>query len=47
MAAAETSNARSAQAVEVEAFAGLFGAEDTREGLEAFLEKRPAEFKGR
>ena len=46
MAAAETSDARSAQAVEVEAFAGLFGAADTREGLEAFLEKRPAEFKG-
>ncbi len=47
MAAAETSDARSAQAVEVEAFAGLFGAADTREGLAAFLEKRPAEFKGR
>ena len=47
MAAAETADARSAQALEVEGFAGLFGAADTREGLEAFLEKRPAEFKGR
>ena len=34
-------------ALEVEAFAVLFGTEDAREGLKAFLEKRPAAFKGR
>ena len=29
------------------AFSGLFGSDDTREGLAAFIAKRPAEFKGR
>ncbi|HEY8517978.1 MAG TPA: enoyl-CoA hydratase-related protein [Candidatus Binatia bacterium] len=46
MAAAETSDARSAARVEIEAFASLFGAEDTREGLTAFLEKRTPTFRG-
>ncbi|MEW6271934.1 MAG: enoyl-CoA hydratase-related protein [Thermodesulfobacteriota bacterium] len=46
LAAAETSDARSAARVEIEAFASLFGAHDTREGLTAFLEKRPPTFRG-
>jgi enoyl-CoA hydratase len=33
--------------LERQAFAALFGTEDTREGLRAFVEKRPAVFKGR
>ena len=32
--------------VEVEAFAGLAGSDDMREGIAAFMEKRAAEFKG-
>ena len=32
-------------AFEAEAFAGTFGSEDREEGLKAFLEKRPAQFK--
>ena len=47
MAAAETSDASTAASVEVEAFASLFGAEDTSEGLAAFLEKRTPTFRGR
>jgi enoyl-CoA hydratase len=35
------------QAVEAEAFGALFATEDAREGLAAFLEKRPAAFRGR
>jgi len=46
MQAAETSDARSAARVEIEAFASLFAAEDTREGLAAFLGKRAATFRG-
>jgi enoyl-CoA hydratase len=46
MAAAETSDARSAARVEIEAFASLFASADTREGLAAFLEKRSATFAG-
>lgn len=46
LAAAETSDARSAARVEIEAFASLFAAADTREGLGAFLEKRAAVFRG-
>jgi len=34
----------SASAIEVEAFAELFGTEDKSEGIGAFLEKRPAQF---
>jgi enoyl-CoA hydratase len=32
--------------LERQAFALLFGTADQREGMKAFLEKRPAEFKG-
>lgn len=35
------------QLMEAEAFGVLFGTEDGREGLAAFVEKRPAQFKGR
>jgi enoyl-CoA hydratase len=35
------------QLVEAEAFAALFATEDGKEGLRAFLEKRPAAFRGR
>jgi enoyl-CoA hydratase len=47
LAAAESSDARSAARVEIEAFASLFACEDTREGLRAFLEKRSPVFRGR
>jgi enoyl-CoA hydratase len=33
--------------VELQSFAGLFGSEDQQEGMKAFLEKRPAQFKDR
>jgi enoyl-CoA hydratase len=46
LAAAETSDARSAARVEIEAFASLFAAADTREGLTAFLDKRSPAFRG-
>jgi enoyl-CoA hydratase len=46
LAAAESSDARSAARVEIEAFASLFAAADTREGLGAFLEKRTPTFRG-
>jgi enoyl-CoA hydratase len=36
----------SANALETQAFAMLFGTKDRREGMAAFLEKRPAAFKG-
>jgi enoyl-CoA hydratase len=35
-----------ALALETEAFAGLFATADQREGMRAFLDKRPAAFKG-
>ena len=47
MAAPECSDARTAARVEIEAFASLFAADDTREGLGAFLAKRPPSFRGR
>ncbi|MBC7173152.1 MAG: enoyl-CoA hydratase/isomerase family protein [Polyangiaceae bacterium] len=34
-------------ALEIAAFGGLFGTDDQREGMGAFLEKRPAKFTGR
>ena len=34
-------------ALEAEAFGGCFGTEDQKEGMAAFLEKRPAQFKNR
>ena len=46
MAAAEVSDARTAARVEIEAFSGVFGAADTKEGLTAFLEKRTPTFQG-
>ena len=46
MAAAESSDARAAAQVEIEGFAALFAAQDTREGLQAFLEKRKPTFQG-
>jgi enoyl-CoA hydratase len=33
--------------LEIEAFAATFASEDRVEGLRAFLDKRPAEWKGR
>jgi len=36
-----------ANALETQAFAMLFGTDDRREGMKAFLEKRKADFKGR
>lgn len=36
-----------ANAYEIAAFAGLFGTEDAREGMSAFVEKRGASFRGR
>ncbi len=36
-----------ANELEATAFAGLFGSADQREGMRAFLEKRPAKFEGR
>lgn len=47
MRAAETSDARTAARVEIEAFGGLFATEDTREGLTAFLARKPPVFRGR
>ena len=37
---------RTANELERQAFAALFGSDDTREGTKAFVEKRPAQFKG-
>jgi enoyl-CoA hydratase len=37
----------SANALERQGFAALFGSQDQREGMDAFLDKRPAQFVGR
>ena len=37
---------RTANALEQETFGVLFGSEDQKEGMSAFLEKRPAQFRG-
>ena len=34
-------------ALEAEAFGGCFGTKDQKEGMQAFLEKRPAQFKNK
>ena len=36
-----------ANMIEQQAFGALFGTEDKREGMQAFLEKRPAAYKAR
>ena len=36
-----------AHELEAQAFAGLFGSADQREGMTAFVSKRPAKFEGR
>ena len=46
LAAAESSDARTAARVEIEAFASLFATDDRREGFAAFLEKRAPAFRG-
>jgi len=46
LAAAESSDARTAARVEIEAFASLFATDDRREGFAAFLEKRAPGFRG-
>lgn len=38
---------RTASALEIEAFTSSFGSQDKTEGMTAFLEKRPAEFKNK
>ena len=38
---------RAANELERQGFAVLFGSEDQREGMKAFLEKRPAAFTGK
>jgi enoyl-CoA hydratase len=38
---------RAANELERQGFAVLFGSEDQKEGMKAFLEKRPASFTGR
>ncbi len=43
----EDQSLATANALEVEAFGGLFGSADQREGMSAFVEKRPAAFTGR
>jgi enoyl-CoA hydratase len=45
--AARDTDLKSGGELERQAFAVLFGTEDTREGMKAFLEKRPAKFQGR
>jgi enoyl-CoA hydratase len=46
LAAAESSDARTAARVEIEAFASLFATDDRREGMAAFFEKRAPSFRG-
>jgi enoyl-CoA hydratase len=46
LASADT-DLKTGNELERQAFAVLFGTEDAREGMKAFLEKRPARFQGR
>ncbi len=47
MASAEVVGLEEGLALERQAFFGLFATEDQKEGMQAFVEKRPANFRGR
>ena len=47
MLAASDADLATGNQLERQAFAVLFGTEDAKEGMEAFLKKRPARFQGK